>query len=489
MPNNKSGPTQYSALDITSSLSKPDPEAAASRMSDIALRKKKNADAQAAFRQRRANYIATLEETVTSLESVVLQLQDSCREARSEAADLRQGNIRLRQDFRERESFWRALWQARKGGQVTEADDLDLPPLPSSFATLQHTNSAGQIAQTTISTVNQYRDEGTVYQSNDESSNGFCRDSYGAGSSQSYADHSPSLSYSGAERSQQGEGSSHHYSLYDRISKQNEYNYPVSNSTCEAAPWSHSIQNKSSSESPMLTTEMSYNSCYSDDPKLHLNTLDTAPYIFSSSRSLSPSTSTPPSSSTTSLTSTFQFSFPDGSITQDHHDFEFHGHTSAHSAEVTLHGGTADISVRGSGSDGVRYRVGARRANSGPERPLLPAIPYFSGSDNSSQHERGSSEGEGTYSHHLRSRPHRGTPQRESRSPSPGAPPISGTLAVIKAQAFGALRRTRVRSKKSSDGAAKVAMEVLEARGIGMGVGGGISSKRPRLLDDTEVLT
>ena len=34
-----------------------------SRVSDTALRKKKNADAQAAFRARRANYIATLEET------------------------------------------------------------------------------------------------------------------------------------------------------------------------------------------------------------------------------------------------------------------------------------------------------------------------------------------------------------------------------------------------------------------------------------------
>ena len=46
----------------------PDPKAGsddgtASRMSDAALRKKKNADAQAAFRARRANYIATLEET------------------------------------------------------------------------------------------------------------------------------------------------------------------------------------------------------------------------------------------------------------------------------------------------------------------------------------------------------------------------------------------------------------------------------------------
>ena len=33
------------------------------RVNDVALRKKKNADAQAAFRARRANYIATLEET------------------------------------------------------------------------------------------------------------------------------------------------------------------------------------------------------------------------------------------------------------------------------------------------------------------------------------------------------------------------------------------------------------------------------------------
>ncbi|KAJ8702623.1 hypothetical protein PTI98_001325 [Pleurotus ostreatus] len=74
-----------------------------SRLSDVALRKKKNADAQAAFRARRANYIATLEETVTSLESVVLQLQDSCREARTEATELKQDNARLRHEFRERE--------------------------------------------------------------------------------------------------------------------------------------------------------------------------------------------------------------------------------------------------------------------------------------------------------------------------------------------------------------------------------------------------
>ncbi|KAG1761002.1 hypothetical protein EDD22DRAFT_780408 [Suillus occidentalis] len=83
-------------------------------MFDIALRKKKNADAQATFHQRRANYIATLEETVTSSESVVLQLQDSCREARSEAGDLRQDNARLKHELREREKFWRAVWQGEE---------------------------------------------------------------------------------------------------------------------------------------------------------------------------------------------------------------------------------------------------------------------------------------------------------------------------------------------------------------------------------------
>ena len=236
--------------------------------------------------------------------------------------------------------------------------------------------------------------------------------------------------------------------------------------------------------SPTLTSpDMYVNRSFIDEQKTPLNHLETTPYLFPGSRSISPTTSTPPSSSTTSLTSPFQFTFPpEGSIGQERPEFDYRRHSSAHGAEVTLHGGTADISLSGAGSDGVRYRIGPRRANSGPERPLLPAIPHFSGSDNGSQHERGSSEGESTsYSQLPKLRPRRGL-DRESRSPSPGGPPISGTLAVIKAQAFGALRRTRTRTKKSSEGAAKVAMEVLEARGIGMGVA--TSSKRPRLHND-----
>jgi hypothetical protein len=188
------------------------------------------------------------------------------------------------------------------------------------------------------------------------------------------------------------------------------------------------------------------------------------------------------------LTSPFQFTFPDSSITQNRADFDYRRHTNTHGTNLTLHGGTADISLSSMASDGVRYRLGSRRANSGPERSLMHSLPQLSGSETGSQHERGSSEGEAApYPQVPKLRSRRGRSE-ESRSPSPSTPPISGTLAVIKAQAFGALRRTRTRTKKTSEGAAKVAMEVLEARGIGMGVATG--SKRPRIhRDDSDMHT
>jgi len=47
-------------------------------------------------------------------------------------------------------------------------------------------------------------------------------------------------------------------------------------------------------------------------------------------------------------------------------------------------------------------------------------------------------------------------------SPSPGRRLCSGTLAVIRAQAFGALGETRTRPKKGPE-AGEVASEALEA--------------------------
>ncbi|KAN0100635.1 hypothetical protein V8E55_000619 [Tylopilus felleus] len=446
-----------------------------SRITDIALRKKKNADAQAAFRQRRANYIATLEETVTSLESVVLQLQDSCREARQEVTELRQDNARLKHESREREKLWRTLWQARKTGQAPESDDL--PPLSSSFSAHTPSNIIHNRLPTSHS--GHYSDDSMGFQTSDDAAS-LCNGAYGPANTNYHAQ-SPSLPYSGVDADHL---STPQPLAANRASKFGQYHYPVQTINRDAT-WGPSVpQTSSSNGSPTLTSpDMYVNRSFVDEQKTPLNHLETTPYLFPGSRSISPTTSTPPSSSTTSLTSPFQFTFPpEGTIGQERPEFDYRRHSSAHGAEVTLHGGTASISLPSTGSDGVRYRIGPRRANSGPERPLLPAMPHFSGSDTGSQHERGSSEGESnSYPQLPKLRPRRGL-DRESRSPSPGTPPISGTLAVIKAQAFGALRRTRTRTKKTSEGAAKVAMEVLEARGIGMGVVTG--SKRPRLHDD-----
>ena len=426
---------------------------------------------------------------VTSLESVVLQLQDSCREARKEAGELRQDNARVRQELRDREKFWRALYQARKAGQASDAGDM--PPLPSTFSAA-HSQSNVMGNRLHASQTGHYNDDSIGYQGGDESTT-MCNGNYTSAPSHAYPGHSPSLSYTGVDNEHLSSSGAPHQMGANRPSKFGQYPYPVQTMNRDNTSWNHNISSSSSGNSdpttnlitpdhnsvgsPTLTSPELYvnRPQFVDEQKVSLGPLETTPYIFPGSRSISPSTSTPPSSSSTSLTSPFQFAFPPEG-TQDRPEFEYRRHSTAHNAEVTLHGGTADISLA---SEGVRYRIGPRRANSGPERPLLPSLPNFSGSE----HERGSSEGEAsaTHSHHPKSRSRRGM-ERFSRSPSPTTPPISGTLSVIKAQAFGALRRTRTRTKKSSTGAAKVAMEVLEARGIGMGVMPG--SKRPRLQNE-----
>lgn len=191
--------------------------------------------------------------------------------------------------------------------------------------------------------------------------------------------------------------------------------------------------------------------------------LDSTSYL-PTSRSHSPA-STRPSSSSTSLTSPFQF-FNDGSAPHEKADFDYQRH---HRPEVTLHGGMADVSLLSRG-----LSLGTRRSDPTTERHLFSPLPgslktnILTGDDGEIKSDIS----------HSKLRPRR-TIAHATRSPSPGAPPLSGTLAVIKAQAFGALRRTRSRAKKGADSAAKVALEALEARGIGMGVSTG--SKRARV--------
>ncbi|KAJ7597055.1 hypothetical protein C8J56DRAFT_306347 [Mycena floridula] len=441
----------------------------ASEQHDVASRKRKNAEAQAAFRARRANYIATLEETVTNLESVVLQLQDSCRESRTEAQTLRQENVRLKQELREREVFWRAVC-SRKAGQGSDNNSDDLPPPSASFSGM---NGHGQ--------VNQYATDGLSYRAHDPT---VCNGQFN-NAAHAYNGHSSSLSYpDGGDINQ-------------RLPKYTSYFHPtrdwpqsITQSSSSGADSgvppasSHSSDSPNFSQSPHVTTssDMTFVARFpSEDQKIPLTNIETTPYIFSASRSISPS-NTPPSAT---LTSSFPFPYPDGASSSDRSEFDYRRQAHSHSPQVTLHGGTADISIPSSGPDGLRYRLGTRRSTSGADHSLLPVLPPLSGSDTGSQHERGSSDGDSHPSLRLRLRRGNGH-SRSSRSPSPGTAPQlpSSTLAVIKAQSFGALRRTRI-SRKSEHGAAKVALDVLEARGIGLGVQTG-SNKRPRLDDDPE---
>jgi len=232
-------------------------------------------------------------------------------------------------------------------------------------------------------------------------------------------------------------------------------------------------------ESPSMTAAdipflSRYPSHHFEDQKLMPSPLDSSSYL-PTSRSHSPASTRPSSSSTTSLTSPFQFTFNDGAATHDKSDFDYRRHP----PEVTLHGGIADVSLLSHGGDGIRLRLGTRRSDSTTDRSLFSPLTGLLKSDvvNSDGGDIRSDIS------HSKLRPRR-TIAHANRSPSPGAPPLSGTLAVIKAQAFGALRRTRSRAKKGGDSAAKVALEALEARGIGMGVSTG--SKRARVDYDED---
>jgi hypothetical protein len=407
---------------------------------------------------------------VTSLESVVLQLQESCRESRNEVLELRQENDRLRLENRERDKFWRAHYQARKTGHPPDPDDRP-PPVSSPF--LGHAQVNGMSSH----------QPGPLIQ---HPYVGYRNEDYNATSASHFSNQSASVPFSSNESSSTDVASAlnhrgpkyaaHPYCLQGprdpRWSVQSGLN-------AESAASSHS-QSPAYIESPSLaTTDMSFTGRFpGEEQKVALSSmLDNAPYVFpngdrfhqnvtdsiSNSRSLSPTSSTPGSSTSIPLASSFQFSFSEqSSAGQDRAEFDYRRQSLP---EVTLHGGTADVSLTSQSVDAVRYRIGGRHNDTGLDHHAI-----ISSNENG---DRGSSDGD-----HLRR-----NAIHSDRSPSPGTAPISCTVAVIKAQAFGALRRTRARTKKTSEGAAKVAMNVLEARGIGIGV----PSKRPRLQEDEDL--
>ena len=332
--------------------------------------------------------------------------------------------------------------------------------------------------------VSNYGDESMRYPSNSHPSSSMNGASYHNPNGQDYPQRSPALGYvsiaaNGSEpRSIHPDARMPRYDPYSpySIETNRDGGWVAHPSTAVSDPGSMDTSSATHSptfvESPTLTaSDISYPSRYGvvEDQKVPLTPLATSPYMFAPSRSLSPAASTPSSASSTSIApGQYAFTFPEGTSLADRPEF----YRRPHAPELTLHGGTADVTsiLRMSG------RANPSSSSAG-DRPVQAPSPY-SRADNGS-HERESDGESSSYTYSSRSRTRTSTVSRTSRSPSPGPPPICGTLAVIKAQAFGALRRTRGRSKKTSEGAAKAAVEALAARGIGVTN----PAKRPRLHD------
>ncbi|EMD42038.1 hypothetical protein CERSUDRAFT_42528 [Gelatoporia subvermispora B] len=474
-PNSPSPPSKASSGDDSSK-----------GISEAAMRKKKNADAQAAFRARRANYIATLEETVTNLEAVVIQLQNSCKEARNEVGALREENARLRQEVKHRERMWRRFSQMKGADHSPDSQSEDYPPL-SPYPSHTPPCTANSMAAANVS---HYPDDTMRYSTDQQPM------SYHPGA-QDYQQRSPALGFAGVDPDASADGRIHHINP-QRVSRYGEYapyqmdavgnsdgawqNGAMSNAGDPAGlEGSSAAHSPTYIESPSLTaSDLSYPSRYQlvDEQKIPLAPLNTsAPYMFAASRSISPAVSTPTSTASSVSSTPFQFTFPESAISQDRPDFGYRRHNGG--PELMLHGGTADISLLTSRNDPTRYALGSRNAISQTTSP-------YSTVENGSNDDTDSASY--PYSARTRGRPGLAS-QRASRSPSPGPPAICGTLAVIKAQAFGALRRTRTKTKRGADGAAKAAVDALEARGINMGIALGPASKRARHHHDDDMQT
>lgn len=431
---------------------------------------------------------------VTNLEAVVIQLQDSCRAAKNEAAELRDQNQRLKQEAKQRDRLLRKLMHG-KGSDGHDGPSDDYTPAPP-----YSVHAPSGVVGPSMNSLHpsHYADDALRYPTGTDQSAAMAGASYHPGNGQDFPQRSPALTFANTvDHDVSGDSRPHHLDSH-RMTRYDQY-YSMDGSARDG-PWAGAsdagaLDSGSSShspsfvESPNLTSaDLSYSSRFPvvEDQKIPLAPLGSSSYIFPTSRSLSPAASTPTSTSSTSLAPTpFQFTFPENNVVQERPDFHnYRRHN--HGPELTLHGGTADISsLTAPGGDALRYRLSGGRAHAASDRPMAQALSSYSRTENGSGGRESDESESASYTYSTRSRQRSGVSSaRASRSPSPGPPPICGTLAVIKAQAFGALRRTRTRTKKSSEGAAKAAVEALEARGIGMGITVGSATKRQRLHSD-----
>ncbi|KDQ08488.1 hypothetical protein BOTBODRAFT_37928 [Botryobasidium botryosum FD-172 SS1] len=494
------------------------PDRPLSPKTSATLKRKKNADAQAAFRVRRANYISNLEETVTGLEVIVRQLQDACRSARDEANQLRMENNRLlanMESLRQREAHWRSLCSPAAsmphpdapdlfyrqqmgssdslGQNMGHPDDVQMQvlPLPDHPNPLQPL-SLGMTSLPDL--MSQFGSGGPSSASPFESPLGV----------------SPSMSHQGFHTSRarvrdgrvsgptphRREGGEVDYSpfdsftMYARGEAGRDFDWApesLGGPSAEGQFQSPSMQQQFASRGrPEIRQggfSAEFNSHASRDSSsdasaraIHIPDLDND-RSFPGSRSLSPSSDVSAAVSATS--SSFDSTMADLSLFGPSTMFGAHANLSqpdmrnlnnvplpsfAASDGETIH------MDDGSGlSRNQTIKAPHQRTHSNPEAPifdtrLAPSDASFAGPSSSGR---------------KLSVP---DAYMDQGSPAPNSPPLSNTLAVIKAQSFGTLRKSRGKTKPSrSENAVKVAMEVLNARGLGLGLG--LDNKRRKRAD------
>ena len=97
---------------------------------------------------------------VTNLKSVVIQLQESCTEAKAQSTELCMESAWLKNEAREHEKFWRALWAQRKGHDP-HPDDFSQMHYPSpSLSSAQSQPLASPISPSHVS---QYLDQNMAH--------------------------------------------------------------------------------------------------------------------------------------------------------------------------------------------------------------------------------------------------------------------------------------------------------------------------------------
>jgi hypothetical protein len=393
---------------------------------------------------------------VSSLEVVVVQLQASVREALQKAERAKRDSDTVRIQAREREEFWRTLVQNRKH---SEDGSLPLPPVSPTHYAPTHLNNASPVLARSGVHYSSGNGNGLSVATDPTSSS---RPSYAAASEYAHSTYSAS--------------SDEAPSNIDSTAavKYNSYSYTMASSS-RPHHWSP-IVNASATDGVSPTqagSELAYATTFAtEDRKAPITSLDAAaaaaPFVYATDTTRSsPSSSTPP---------LYSYGY-EASANRDRPDYPY--------GRPSLAATGADVSVTGAGpgSDAVRHRLGARRTALGdgsipPPMPLAnllattatttPTTASAAATDGSDRHGASGSE---RGSPPLLQPPLVGSPSHggvDSRSASPEMLQSSSSLAVIKAQSFGALRRTRARKK--SDSASRVAADTLKDRGISMGV-------------------